>query len=245
MIHVTRTHGAPLEVLGLDGRSALVYTHLCLHGATKAGPIATTTRLGRGDVYRALDDLTARGYVLAGQDRPTTYMAVDPDEVFARAIAESRARKAAIVEAAAILSSWWTESASSRRSDREAFRHFDAEADIEAVSTRMVKRATRVILFVEKRPITGSRSDGLHAKTLRVAARSRVELRVVGTASLWFLVVDEKEALFIDEKSAEGTTERRGLRATWTDSPTLVAMAVALHDSLSRPQGEIRGERPA
>lgn len=243
-MHVTRTHAAPLEIIGLDDRSALVYTHLCLHGATKAGPIAATTRLGRGDVYRALDDLTARGYVLAGQDRPTTYTAVDPDEVFARAIAESRARKTAIEDAAAILSSWWAESAAARRSDREAFRHFDTEADIDAVAARMVKSATRVILVVEKRPITGSRCEELHAETLRKAARSQAELRLARTASLWFLVVDEREALFLDEKGAQGATERRGLRATWTDSPTLVAMAVALHDSLSRRRGSIR-ERPA
>jgi sugar-specific transcriptional regulator TrmB len=201
-------------------------------------------------VYRALDELVGRGYVLAGLKRPAEYMAVDPDEVFARALAESDARRTAIVEATPILAAWWAQAAASRRSEGDAFRQLEGEAGVSALAERIVKGAARVVLILDRRPSVGSLPAPLRAAALRSALPPHAELRVVdgvarhddpqpgrlapasGAASSWFLVVDDKQALFLDEATPTAGRAEPKLRATWTDSPTVVAMAVALHASL-------------
>ncbi|MEA3201757.1 MAG: Sugar-specific transcriptional regulator TrmB [Thermoplasmata archaeon] len=237
-----------LEALGLDRRSSAVYAHLCIHGVSKAGPIASATRLGRGGVYRALEELTRRGFVTTRPTRPKTYEAVDPESMFARAIEESQARKATIMAAAPVLAAWWAQAAASRASDHDAFRLVTGEANVDATARRMAQRAERVLRIFDKRTPSEREPGALRADRIRDAGPQAVELDLVdhaasaaredptsrgahdpgAPASSWFLVADDKEALFLEDAgSAHGP-----MRATWTNSPTLVAMASALHASL-------------
>lgn len=228
---------APLAVLGLDSRGARVYAHLCVHGPTTAGAVAAATRLGRGDVYRSLGELVARRCVVKGPARPARYAAVDPAAVFAREIAQTHRRKAAITEAAQILAQWWAQNAATPpTSPWGQFRYLVGKAEIEATAWEIASGAKRVLLLMDGQPSADARAAGLGAEALRAAAPASVELRVVpaiaarsrgGTDPSWFLVADGVEALLLDATSPGAGPG--GLRAAWTDSPALVAMAGELH----------------
>lgn len=257
--------GDPLESLGLDRHSALVYTHLCVHGASNAGTIAAATRLGRGAAYRALDRLVARGYVVTAGKWPLAYSPVDPDEVFARAISENRARLASIVDAAGVLTAWWEQRAASRMPASESFRELEGHATIAAAARRMVQRASQLVRVVDNRHEARGDVAALPAETFHDVIPRGVELRVVsvdparcetagaergrregdGTAFSWLLVVDDAQALILAAPTFAAGDAPPDLRATWTESRGLIAMAVALHDSFWTRAEAARARRSA
>lgn len=216
--------------LGLGPRAAWVYAHLCEHGAEKAAAIARATKIRRAVVHRALHDLVEGGFAVADPTNPARFVAVDPDELFARALEQSRRRLAAIEDARAVAAASWAAAAIARDAGREAtFRLVEGKSEIEATARRMTDHAARSIVALDTRPRLRS-GDAVLVHGAR-PRRGDVDVRILegeaarapeGAASTCFLVVDANESLLLDAQ--------RG--ATWTDSPPLVAMANALHASL-------------
>lgn len=81
-----------LALLGLDRRQATLYVHLVALGPQRASQLAAAVRMHRTDAYRHLQDLMRRGFATASLRRPTTYVAVPPERVWADALAAADAR---------------------------------------------------------------------------------------------------------------------------------------------------------
>jgi len=73
-----------LQKFGLTDYQARAYTVLVSHGVADAETIASTSQLPRTSVYKALDDLHEKGYVVVTKGRPKVYRPAEPLEVKAR-----------------------------------------------------------------------------------------------------------------------------------------------------------------
>jgi len=73
-----------LQRFGLTDYQARAYTVLVSHGVADAETIASTSQLPRTSVYKALDDLHEKGYVVVTDGRPKVYRPAEPLEVKAR-----------------------------------------------------------------------------------------------------------------------------------------------------------------
>ncbi|MGM0405028.1 MAG: TrmB family transcriptional regulator [Thermoplasmatota archaeon] len=73
-----------LQKFGLTEYQARAYTVLVSHGVADAETIASTSQLPRTSVYKALDDLHEKGYVVVTKGRPKVYKPAEPLEVKGR-----------------------------------------------------------------------------------------------------------------------------------------------------------------
>ncbi|MFO7792281.1 MAG: helix-turn-helix domain-containing protein [Candidatus Saliniplasma sp.] len=73
-----------LKKFGLTDYQARAYTVLVSHGVADAETIASTSQLPRTSVYKALDDLHEKGYVIVTKGRPKVYRPAEPLEVKGR-----------------------------------------------------------------------------------------------------------------------------------------------------------------
>src|SRR2546422_11658636 len=79
-----------LQRIGLSRYEALVFVNLARAGATTAGDVARVSGGNRGQTYRALEGLEARGLVEVTLDRPRRYAARAINAVFEMIAAEKR-----------------------------------------------------------------------------------------------------------------------------------------------------------
>ncbi|MEF8874333.1 MAG: helix-turn-helix domain-containing protein [Candidatus Thermoplasmatota archaeon] len=73
-----------LQRFGLTDYQARTYTALVAHGVADAETIASTAGLPRTSVYKALDTLHERGYVIVSEGRPKVFKPAEPLEVKGR-----------------------------------------------------------------------------------------------------------------------------------------------------------------
>ncbi len=73
-----------LQRFGLTDYQARTYTALVAHGVADAETIASTAGLPRTSVYKALDTLHDRGYVIVSEGRPKVFKPAEPLEVKGR-----------------------------------------------------------------------------------------------------------------------------------------------------------------
>ncbi len=73
-----------LQRFGLTDYQARTYTALVAHGVADAETISSTAELPRTSVYKALDSLHERGYVIVSEGRPKVFKPAEPLEVKSR-----------------------------------------------------------------------------------------------------------------------------------------------------------------
>ncbi len=73
-----------LQRFGLTDYQARTFTALVAHGVADAETIASTAGLPRTSVYKALDTLHDRGYVIVSEGRPKVFKPAEPLEVKGR-----------------------------------------------------------------------------------------------------------------------------------------------------------------
>jgi len=86
-----------LKNFGLTKKEADTYTFLAIHGAQRSGEIAKKTKMHRGEVYRILKNLQAKGLVQSTLEAPTRFIAV-PFENLIESFIESKRNEAASIE---------------------------------------------------------------------------------------------------------------------------------------------------
>lgn len=73
-----------LQRFGLTDYQARTYAALVAHGVADAETIASTAELPRTSVYKALDSLHEKGYVIVSEGRPKVFKPAEPLEVKSR-----------------------------------------------------------------------------------------------------------------------------------------------------------------
>ncbi len=73
-----------LQRFGLTDYQSRTYAALVAHGVADAETIATTAELPRTSVYKALDSLHEKGYVIVSEGRPKVFKPAEPLEVKSR-----------------------------------------------------------------------------------------------------------------------------------------------------------------
>ncbi len=73
-----------LQQFGLSDYQARTYTVLVAHGVADAETIASTANIPRTSVYKSLDTLHEKGYVVVSEGRPRVYRPAEPLELKSR-----------------------------------------------------------------------------------------------------------------------------------------------------------------
>jgi len=77
-----------ISILGLSSYEAKTYVALIMLGSGAGADIAKVAKIPETSVYRALDKLLRRGWIVVARGRPTIYSAIDPEIVKKQVIDE-------------------------------------------------------------------------------------------------------------------------------------------------------------
>ncbi|HET6399529.1 MAG TPA: helix-turn-helix domain-containing protein [Candidatus Thermoplasmatota archaeon] len=167
-----------LAPFGLDASEAHILFHLSRLGPARAAEVTRAAARPRGEAYRLLDSLVAKGFVEKTLERPTRFLARPLEESLRRSLERQRAQLAGLDGECDAVAALWPRPLA-QAPDRQRYAIHQGPAQVDGLLARMVAGAQEEVLVATSADGL-ARIDGARLRAaLEARADAGVEVRVL------------------------------------------------------------------
>ncbi len=251
-----------LQALGLSENEAQVYLYLALYKERRASEISEALNLHRTNTYRILGDLEKRSLVSSVFEKPLKFIATPFEQAVDKLIQTKKLRIQLLENKKKALINVWLSLSKPEIEEhqKEVFQILEGEEQINLKATEIIQNAQREInIFASEEALSSFYNSGF-METLERFSKKKLDINLLtnnspksrffvektklqnkrytsadNDAIPTFILVDQKQLIFVIRRSSEGTakkTSRTRTSALWTNYEAFIKALEALFSGL-------------